>query len=121
MNPLSTLINDSLQRFEELLSLYMKNFKCQCETCKHYHISDCTKNLGCNACHPRFISSHLTQSQLSIIQAMKKKVDATLKYQQLDKPEELQDKAYNLGVEHTVTLLSSWLQEAEDLISKKKK
>lgn len=26
-----------------------------CGTCKHYHISDCTRNIGCNACNPKGI------------------------------------------------------------------
>lgn len=26
---------------------------CKCGTCITYHISDCTRNLGCNRCHRR--------------------------------------------------------------------
>lgn len=36
---------------------FPKKEKCpnDCGTCKTYHISDCTRNLGCNRCNPRGI------------------------------------------------------------------
>ena len=111
-NSLSHLINDSLQRFEELIGIVPEYAQ--------YLVDKYTKDSCCVVCgHPvkgntvvKQLKSHLTQSQLSLIQAIKEKC--------LGMKIEVQVTDFQIGYDKSLSTLSNWLQEAEDLISKKK-
>lgn len=118
MNPLSHLINDSLQRFEKsLMFLFRSN---------HAPYYNFLKRSGDGKKFIELVESHLIASNLSVIQAMKEKcLGMQMKHEHSKDCEEDESwcREYQRDADalnHALSTISNWLQEAEDLISNKK-
>jgi hypothetical protein len=123
MNPLSTLINDSLQRFEEkfaslcLVNKFNEKKYWKPDACG-YDPKDVEAPL--DKFFPEKIAAVLkpviTQSNLSIIQAIKEKCEK-MKGHPCVFCKTRKGKCHCLVHDAALSTLQTWLQEAEDLIS----
>lgn len=122
-NPLPTLINDSLQKFEACVGTKIRDDGVHidfiCKSCGQQWGEE-EKAPRCSSFFNAQMDKRIIQSNLSVIQAMKEKVNEMMgEHTDACGDSPLKECNPNCPQKYLSTL-SNWLQEAEDLISNKK-